>query len=206
VESDSHVLRTFYRPLVFTNIFTLIAMTITTLLSGDLVGMFIFARSSAQLCNYVAVYTFVAYIAISIHMNVVRRFGGVAAVLLATGRKGMTLVLSFVLFPKAFSWYYVTGAMLVLGGLLLSSLVKINEKKRRAQLNRKSSDMEMEPFVSTGDNQHSNDIEHNLSDTLANGAHGGDGLSHDNGEVMERRQSPRESGGFFGRHVHDHQQ
>jgi hypothetical protein len=77
------------------------------------------------------VYTFVAYIAISLHMTVVKRFGGVAAVVLATARKGMTLVLSFILFPKAFSWYYVLGAVLVLGGLLLSSLIKIHNKNKK---------------------------------------------------------------------------
>ena len=182
-------------------------MTITTLLSGDLVGMFIFAKSNAQLCHYIAIYTFVAYIAISIHMNVVRRFGGVAAVLLATGRKGMTLVLSFVLFPKAFSWYYVMGAVLVLGGLFLSSLVKINEKKRRAhQLNKKSSDMEMEPFVSLDDNHQTYDIEHNHKDGIASSPHRGDRLSPHSVDAMDRQSSPRESTGFFARHVHDHQQ
>lgn len=116
----------------FTNIFTLIAMTITTALSGDLLGLIQFARESPdriRLCHYIAVYTFVAYIAISFHMCVVRRFGGVSAVLVATGRKGMTLILSFLIFPKAFSWLYVLGALMVLGGLLLSSLFKIQNKK-----------------------------------------------------------------------------
>jgi len=117
----------------YTNIFTLIAMTITTLLSGDLIGLIRFIQvspDSNRLCNYLMVYTFVAYVAISFHMSVVRRFGGVSAVLLATGRKGMTLILSFIFFPKKFSWLYVIGALLVLGGLLLSSLYKIQQKKK----------------------------------------------------------------------------
>ena len=113
----------------FTNFFTLICMTITTYISGDLIGIIRHALSDHQLALYMAVYTFVAYIAISTHMTVVKRFGGVAAVVLATARKGMTLVLSFILFPKAFSWYYVVGAVLVLGGLLLSSLFKIRAKQ-----------------------------------------------------------------------------
>jgi len=116
----------------YTNIFTLVAMTITTFLSGDLMGLIDFAQNSpdrTRLCRYILVYTFVAYIAISFHMGVVRRFGGVSAVLLATGRKGMTLILSFVLFPKKFSWLYVFGALMVLGGLMLSSLFKIHKKK-----------------------------------------------------------------------------
>mmetsp|Transcript_38840 Transcript_38840/g.93894 ORF Transcript_38840/g.93894 Transcript_38840/m.93894 type:complete len:244 (-) Transcript_38840:64-795(-) len=113
----------------YTNIFTLVAMTITTLISGDLIGMIVFARTSRLLCMYIGIYTFIAYVAISVHMTVVKKYGGVAAVLVATGRKGMTLILSFLLFPKAFSWLYVAGGTLVLGGLLLNSLWKMEKKK-----------------------------------------------------------------------------
>jgi len=113
----------------YTNFFTLICMTVTTFLSGDLIGIIKHAVNDHQLALYMVVYTFIAYIAISTHMTVVKRFGGVAAVVLATARKGMTLVLSFILFPKAFSWLYVIGAVLVLGGLLLSSLFKIRSKE-----------------------------------------------------------------------------
>eukprot|EP00934_Nitzschia_sp_Nitz4_P001238 Nitzschia sp. Nitz4//scaffold154_size52827//39775//41094//NITZ4_006783-RA/size52827-snap-gene-0.5-mRNA-1//1//CDS//3329537329//1238//frame0 len=115
---------------LFTNVFTLIAMTITTTMSGDLFGLIAFAQHNQLLCIYMTIYTFVAYIAISVHMTVVRRYGGVTAVLVATGRKGMTLVLSFLFFPKQFSWMYVWGGILVLGGLLLSSLWKIRQKEQ----------------------------------------------------------------------------
>jgi adenosine 3'-phospho 5'-phosphosulfate transporter B3 len=146
----------------FTNIFTLIAMTVTTLLSGDLLGLWAFAQTNQTLCLYMSVYTVIAYIAISIHMNVVKRFGGVAAVVLATGRKGMTLILSFVLFPKPFSWFYVAGAVLVLGGLLLSSLMKIYSKN---VIKRKTSTYEFEDLLLKeedvgGDGRHHNDMEH----------------------------------------------
>jgi len=77
-------------------------------------------------------------------MNVVKRFGGVAAVLVATGRKGMTLTLSFLLFPKAFSWYYPIGALLVLGGLLVASLHKMRNRgvKERPRIKVHASDIE----------------------------------------------------------------
>ena len=114
----------------FTNLLTLLAMTVTTYLSGDLIGLYQFAKTNHQLSVYMCMYTAVAYFAVSMHMSVVKRFGGVAAVVLATARKGMTLVLSFLLFPKAFSWFYVWGALLVLGGLLVSSFVKMQSKKQ----------------------------------------------------------------------------
>ena len=117
---------------LYTNIFTLIIMTCTTLASGDLISTLRQMMENRQLTLYFCVYTFIAYIAISIHMMVVKRYGGVSAVLLATGRKGMTLMLSFLLFPKAFSWFYPVGASLVLGGLLVSSLAKTTKSKTRA--------------------------------------------------------------------------
>lgn len=117
----------------YTNVFTLIAMTAMTLLSGDLFGLISFARNNTVLQAYMFIYTFIASIAISLHMTVVKKFGGVAAVVLATGRKGMTLVLSFLLFPKMFSWFYVVGATLVLGGLLVQSLAHIQAKKSKQE-------------------------------------------------------------------------
>uniref|UniRef100_A0A7R9ZS03 Sugar phosphate transporter domain-containing protein n=1 Tax=Craspedostauros australis TaxID=1486917 RepID=A0A7R9ZS03_9STRA len=117
----------------FTNIFTLLVMGGSTLLSGDFMGLLRLAQTNNVLVFYMFVYTFIAYVAISIHMTVVKKFGGVAAVLVATGRKGMTLILSFLFFPKQFSWFYVLGACLVLGGLLFSSLHRIYSKKQMEQ-------------------------------------------------------------------------
>jgi adenosine 3'-phospho 5'-phosphosulfate transporter B3 len=119
---------------LYTNTFTLIVMTFTTMISGDLVGALQQTLQNRQLLIYFTIYTFVAYAAISAHMSVVKRFGGVVAVLLATGRKGMTLILSFVLFPKGFSWFYPAGAVLVLGGLLVSSLVKMQSKNTNKEV------------------------------------------------------------------------
>jgi solute carrier family 35 (adenosine 3'-phospho 5'-phosphosulfate transporter), member B3 len=110
---------------LYTNVFTLSIMTLSTLASGDLVAVLRQMGSNRKLTLYFAIYTFVAYIAISFHMNVVKRYGGVASVLVATGRKAMTLILSFVLFPKGYSWFYPVGAVLVLGGLLVASLTKM---------------------------------------------------------------------------------
>jgi adenosine 3'-phospho 5'-phosphosulfate transporter B3 len=115
---------------LYTNVFTLAIMTCTTALSGALTGCLQLILHNRQLASYFAVYTFVAYVAISCHMNVVKRYGGVAAVFVATFRKAMTLVISFVLFPKTFSWYYPVGAVLVLGGLMVSSLHKTMQRRR----------------------------------------------------------------------------
>lgn len=134
---------------LFTNVFTLIAMTLTTVASGDFFLCMQAMLKDSALSGYFFVYTFIAYIAISMHMAIVKRYGGVTAVLVATGRKGMTIVLSFLLFPKAFSWYFPMGASLVLGGLLVSSLVKIRMKND--PLTSKASRSQIEPSPKSND-------------------------------------------------------
>jgi solute carrier family 35 (adenosine 3'-phospho 5'-phosphosulfate transporter), member B3 len=116
---------------LYTNIYTLAVMTLTTYLSGDLVGAVSQMMTNRILLYHYLLYTFIAYIAISFHMAVVKRYGGVAAVLVATGRKAMTLIVSFVLFPKRFTILYPIGAILVLGGLAVASLAKIQSKGRK---------------------------------------------------------------------------
>lgn len=119
---------------LFTNFFTLIAMTVTTLLSGDLIGIFKLAMSNSQLATFMITYTCISYLAISTFMTIVKRYGGVTAVLLGTARKAMSILLSFLLFPKPFTWYYAVGALLVLGGLLAASMLKQRLKKREIEV------------------------------------------------------------------------
>eukprot|EP00956_Cyclotella_meneghiniana_P030795 scaffold78688_cov59-Cyclotella_meneghiniana.AAC.3 len=80
--------------------------------------------------TYMLAYILMSHIAVSAHTAVVKKFGGVAAVFIGTARKGMTLVLSFALFPKESNWRYAVGAMLVLGGLTVASLEKQRNKQR----------------------------------------------------------------------------
>ena len=45
-------------------------------------------------------------------------------VLVGNTRKAMTIVLSFVLFPKPYNWMYVAGGVLVFGSLVGNALMK----------------------------------------------------------------------------------
>jgi len=132
---------------LYTNFFTLITMSFTTFFSGALSASLKLAFSNSQLAIYMLVYTGISYIAISSFMMIVKKYGGVAAVLLATARKAMTLILSFLLFPKAFSWYYLLGATLVLGGLLTVSIMKLKRPKDKV----KNKDLEATPLIKKDD-------------------------------------------------------
>uniref|UniRef100_A0A7S2PXH6 Sugar phosphate transporter domain-containing protein n=1 Tax=Skeletonema marinoi TaxID=267567 RepID=A0A7S2PXH6_9STRA len=153
----------------FTNVFTLMIQTGSTLLSGDLMGFvhFVMGKPKVEETNYFSImmatttdkqhrnlfeeesletshgtglrrtfllhviaYVLISHVAVSAHTQVVRKFGGVAAVFVGTARKGMTLILSFVLFPKESNWKYAAGAALVLGGLTVASLEKQRNRKK----------------------------------------------------------------------------
>lgn len=130
---------------LYTNFFALIAMTVITLMSGDFLGIIRYAMADKTLMYFMIIFTLISYAAISTYMQLVKRFGGVSAVLLTTARKGMTLVLSFLLFPKGFSWYYVAGATLVLGSLLYVSIYKHHQRMQKLS-NISQSDQERLPL------------------------------------------------------------
>lgn len=46
------------------------------------------------------------------------------AVLVGNTRKAMTIVLSFMLFPKPYNWMYGAGGVLVFGSLIGNALMK----------------------------------------------------------------------------------
>lgn len=89
---------------------------------------------------YIMAYILISHIAVSAHTAVVKKFGGVAAVFVGTARKGMTLILSFLIFPKESNWKYAVGAILVLGGLTVASLEK--QRNKHKQFARKASDQQ----------------------------------------------------------------
>jgi len=157
---------------VFSNLFTFLAMAFITLSNGTL---FKFAKVMAQdhtIALYFGVYTVLSYISISCYMTLVKRFGGVTAVLLTTARKAMTLVLSFILFPKGFSWLYVHGSLLVLGACMVASIFKKLEKV---------------PFQSRkSDKDDSSNYRDNASQDVESSTHSDDQTSADNSGVTRR--------------------
>jgi len=76
------------------------------------------------------VYTFLAYIAITFHMALVKEFGGIIAVLVGNARKAVTIFLSFLLFPKPMNNLYILGGFLVFGGLIADAYMR--EKSTRS--------------------------------------------------------------------------
>jgi solute carrier family 35 (adenosine 3'-phospho 5'-phosphosulfate transporter), member B3 len=108
----------------FTNIITLGAMTIAFIPTGDLPVAFNYAMANPYALQLFIIYTFLAYIAITFHMALVKEFGGIVTVLVGNTRKAITIVLSFLLFPKPLSIYYAFGGVLVFGSLCGNAYMK----------------------------------------------------------------------------------
>jgi UAA transporter family len=66
-------------------------------------------------------------------MSVVKQYGGVTAVLVGNARKAMTMMLSFLLFPKPFTPEYAIGGMLVLTGLMANVYMKSRQHQHQQQ-------------------------------------------------------------------------
>merc|ERR1719203_1329502 len=89
---------------VYTNFFTCLAISCTTFATGDFIGIVKLAFNIPQLAIYMLVYILLSYVAISSYMAIIKRYGAVVGVLTGTARKAITLILSFLLFPKNFDW------------------------------------------------------------------------------------------------------
>jgi len=108
----------------FTNILCLMAMTVTFTATGDLQEAFGYALANPNALILMAIYTFLAYIAITFHMALVKEFGGIVTVLVGNTRKAITIVLSFILFPKPVSILYALGGIMVFGSLIGNAFMK----------------------------------------------------------------------------------
>ena len=99
-------------------------MTFFFTLSGDLQEAVTYACNDTYATVLMVIYTFLAYVAINFHMALVQEFGGIVTVLVGNTRKAITIVLSFILFPKPSSILYVFGGILVFGSLVGNAFMK----------------------------------------------------------------------------------
>ena len=114
----------------FTNILCLGGMTVFFSMTGDLQKATGYAFANPHALFLMSVYTVIAYIAITFHMALVKEFGGITTVLVGNTRKALTIVASFLLFPKPGSWMYVVGGVLVFGSLIGNAYMKEMDKDK----------------------------------------------------------------------------
>eukprot|EP00455_Lapot_gusevi_P013437 TRINITY_DN16544_c0_g1_i2.p1 TRINITY_DN16544_c0_g1~~TRINITY_DN16544_c0_g1_i2.p1 ORF type:complete len:409 (-),score=36.62 TRINITY_DN16544_c0_g1_i2:35-1138(-) len=112
--------------MMYTNLIGLGFLSVLLVLTGELFDAIVFLSQPQHfsVILYLALFSLVAYTGVSFYMALVHEFGGVFAVALTTIRKVLTVVLSFVLFPKQFSTSFLYSGLCVVAGLMLSASSK----------------------------------------------------------------------------------
>uniref|UniRef100_A0A672MR44 Adenosine 3'-phospho 5'-phosphosulfate transporter 2 n=1 Tax=Sinocyclocheilus grahami TaxID=75366 RepID=A0A672MR44_SINGR len=84
--------------------------------------------------GYAFLFSLTGYFGISFVLALIKLFGALVAVTVTTGRKAMTIVLSFLFFSKPFTFQYVWGGLLVVFGIFLNVYSKNRDKMKLPSL------------------------------------------------------------------------
>uniref|UniRef100_A0A8C6TE04 Adenosine 3'-phospho 5'-phosphosulfate transporter 2 n=1 Tax=Neogobius melanostomus TaxID=47308 RepID=A0A8C6TE04_9GOBI len=80
--------------------------------------------------GYAFLFSLTGYFGISFVLALIKLFGALVAVTVTTGRKAMTIILSFMFFTKPFTFQYIWGGLLVLFGIFLNVYSKNKDKMK----------------------------------------------------------------------------
>ncbi|KAG9347836.1 hypothetical protein JZ751_003852 [Albula glossodonta] len=84
--------------------------------------------------GYAFFFSLTGYFGISFVLALIKLFGALVAVTVTTGRKAMTIVLSFMFFSKPFTFQYIWGGLLVLVGIFLNVYSRNRDKMKLPSL------------------------------------------------------------------------
>ncbi|XP_032874924.1 adenosine 3'-phospho 5'-phosphosulfate transporter 2 isoform X1 [Amblyraja radiata] len=87
-----------------------------------------------QTYGYAFMLSLTGYFGISFVLALIKLFGALVAVTVTTGRKAMTMCLSFLIFSKPFTFHYIWSGLLVLIGILLNIYSKNKDRIRLPSL------------------------------------------------------------------------
>lgn len=84
--------------------------------------------------GYAFFFSLTGYFGISFVLALIKLYGALVAVTVTTGRKAMTIVLSFLFFSKPFTFQYLWGGLLVVFGIFLNVYSKNKDKMKLPSL------------------------------------------------------------------------
>uniref|UniRef100_A0A8C8T2R3 Adenosine 3'-phospho 5'-phosphosulfate transporter 2 n=2 Tax=Peromyscus maniculatus bairdii TaxID=230844 RepID=A0A8C8T2R3_PERMB len=88
------------------------------------------SKNPVRTYGYAFLFSLTGYFGISFVLALIKIFGALLAVTVTTGRKAMTIVLSFIFFAKPFTFQYVWSGLLVVLGIFLNVYSKNMDKVR----------------------------------------------------------------------------
>jgi len=106
-------------------------MLCVTFMNGELShGIDFVQRTGWIAVAEVLVFAAAGYLGLSCTTAITKHFGALVSSITTTSRKALTLILSFILFPKPFVFQHFIGSVFFVSGLFLKSWSKASEKKK----------------------------------------------------------------------------
>lgn len=96
----------------------------TLLVSGKLVESFVFCWNNPQLYVYMVSFAVCGCLGEHFVMSLIRKWGALIAVVVTSLRKVLTVILSFIIFPKPLKPVFAVGMILVFVGMFLEAYAK----------------------------------------------------------------------------------
>eukprot|EP01102_Stenamoeba_stenopodia_P009590 TRINITY_DN283_c0_g5_i1.p1 TRINITY_DN283_c0_g5~~TRINITY_DN283_c0_g5_i1.p1 ORF type:complete len:360 (+),score=59.85 TRINITY_DN283_c0_g5_i1:353-1432(+) len=109
---------------LFTYLFGGLCALAYQLATGDLYLALEFCSKNTNIYPWLTVLSLTSYIGVSAVLNLVKISGALSAVITTSFRKVLSMVLSFVLFPKPFNLMYIYGAIAIFGAIFLNFYAK----------------------------------------------------------------------------------
>ena len=116
--------------MLFTNLFAALASLVYIAITGELLAAIAYCQLYPMAYVLFVVRSSVIYMGVLCFMAMIKSFGVVAATSVTTVRKIVSILLSFVLFPKAWSSKYMWGGVMFGASLLLSVM---DQRYKRAK-------------------------------------------------------------------------
>eukprot|EP00698_Gefionella_okellyi_P020257 TRINITY_DN633_c0_g1_i1.p1 TRINITY_DN633_c0_g1~~TRINITY_DN633_c0_g1_i1.p1 ORF type:complete len:340 (+),score=58.76 TRINITY_DN633_c0_g1_i1:56-1075(+) len=115
--------------MIYSHLFAGIGQTIITISIGELLPAMEFCISNPAAFVVILLHAVLGYAVVFVSVTLVQRFSAVVAIMVASTRKFVSMIMSFVVFPKPFSWNYIVFGVWVLVAISLNVLLKKQKSK-----------------------------------------------------------------------------
>jgi drug/metabolite transporter (DMT)-like permease len=112
--------------MTLTNFIATVCMFILITITGELFIIIPYVAENPVILFFISFYGTSTFIGIFAYMCMVKEVGGVGTALVSTLRKVCTVVLSFILQGRPFSWGYAVGGLMIVVSLLLEKVFRKN--------------------------------------------------------------------------------
>jgi len=119
--------------LFYSNLISAVILIVLMLFTGDLMNAVSYCLQHPEAQAMVMLEAFLQCMGGEFYIQMIKHFGVVVAISMTTFRRFLSLMISFLLFPKVFVWQYAIGVLLIFSGLgVIIYQRKQEEEQQRA--------------------------------------------------------------------------